>query len=127
MEKHKERTLITGASSGIGLALAREFAKHGHPLVLTARVEPELEAVAQELRAQHGVPVSVLGKDLEEPGAVEQICERVQAAGEPIDILVNNAGLGQKGNFWEIPLETDLSMIRVNIEATVRFTKFFLP
>lgn len=122
----KERALITGSSSGIGLALAREFARHQHPLVLTAPVESELQAIALELRRAHGVEVQTFAANLEEPSAAERIFNAAQNAGG-VDILVNDAGLGQRGRFWEIPIERDISIIRVNIEAVVRLTKLFLP
>lgn len=121
----KQRVLITGASSGIGLALAQEFASHGHPLVITARVESELIEAAQQLQSEHRVDVQIIAQDLEEPNATERI---FNAVGEgQIDILVNNAGLGQRGNFWEIPIEKDMSILRVNIETVLRLTKLFLP
>jgi uncharacterized protein len=122
-----ERVLITGATSGIGLHLAHEFAKHGHPMVLIARVEAELIEVADILGREHGVEVSILAKDLEEAGAAEQIFEETKQSGATIDILVNNAGHGQQGKFWEIPLECDLSILRLNVQAVVRLTKLFLP
>jgi uncharacterized protein len=120
------RALITGSSSGIGLELARQFAKHGHPLILTAPVESELERIAQELQTQYGVEVRFVAADLEEENATERIFHAANQIG-PVEILVNNAGLGQRGKFWEIPLEKDISMIRVNLEAPVRLTKLFLP
>ena len=120
-------TLITGASSGIGLELARQFAKHGHRLILTARVQEELDRIAAELSREHHVDVGVIAKDLEQPNAVEEIFASVQRDGTSIDILVNNAGLGQRGRFVDIPLNKDVAMIRVNIESVVRLTKLFLP
>jgi short-subunit dehydrogenase len=120
-----ETTLITGASSGIGLHLAKEFAKHGHPLVLVAPVEAELQVIAAELTTAHGVEVRTIATDLREPEAANVIYEQSKASG--IEILVNNAGHGQKGKAWEIPLEEDLSMVRLNVEAVLRLTKLFLP
>lgn len=119
--------LITGASSGIGMHLAHEFARHGHPLILVAPVESELEAVAEHLRSRHEVPVHVIAKDLERPQSAQEIFEQVQAEGLEVQILVNNAGHGFRGQSWEIPLEQDLSMVRLNIEAVLRMTKLFLP
>jgi short-subunit dehydrogenase len=122
----KERTLITGASSGIGLALAHEFARNGHPLVITAPIDLELQGIAQDLRQNHAVDVQVFAADLERDGSCEEIFDFAQGSGG-IDILVNDAGLGQRGNFWETSIERDISIIRVNIEAVVRLTKLFLP
>jgi short-subunit dehydrogenase len=121
-----EMALITGASSGIGLELARQFARHGHPLIITATNEAELNEVAGELTSKHGVAVHVIALDLKTPAATEEIFNRASQIG-PVDILVNNAGFGQKGRFWEIPLERDLGMLRVNVEAVLRMTKLFLP
>ncbi len=124
---NNQTTLITGASSGIGLHLAHEFARHGHPLVLVAPVESELEEIAAHMRTAHGVDAHVIAKDLERPEAAQEIFDHLGRSGISTDILVNNAGHGQKGKFWEIPLERDLSMLRLNIEAVVRLTKLFLP
>ena len=121
-----EMALITGASSGIGLELAREFARKGHPLIITATNEAELNEVAEELTEKHGVAVHVIALDLKTPAATEEIFNRASNIG-PVDILVNNAGFGQKGKFWEIPLERELGMLRVNVEAVLRLTKLFLP
>jgi uncharacterized protein len=121
----KETTLITGASSGIGLHLAKEFAKHGHPLVLVAPVEAELQAIALDIKATHNVEVRVIATDLREAGAETAIREGV--GDSAVEILVNNAGHGKKGKAWEIPLEEDLSMVRLNVEAVLRLTKMFLP
>ncbi|MET0262649.1 MAG: SDR family oxidoreductase [Rariglobus sp.] len=123
----KETVLITGASSGIGYELAREFARHGHNLVIVAPVEPELLNVASRISAEHGVSVKAIASDLRGEGAADDIFAQITANGIAIDILVNNAGLGRRGQFWEMPLEDDISMIRLNIEAGVRLTKRFLP
>jgi short-subunit dehydrogenase len=120
-------TLITGASSGIGMHLAREFAAHGHPLVLVAPVTGELESLANELSSTHGVDVRIIAKDLELPNAAQEIFDELDADGVTIDILVNNAGHGLRGLWWEHPIEEDLSMIRLNIVAPLRLTKLFLP
>jgi short-subunit dehydrogenase len=122
-----ETALITGASSGIGLHLAHEFAAHGHPLVLVAPVEAELETVAWQLRKDFSTSVRVIAKDLEQPGAAWEISEELRHASVTVDILVNNAGKGFRGKSWEIPMENDLSMVWLNIEAPLRLTKLFLP
>ncbi|MDB6119687.1 MAG: hypothetical protein JWO08_3468 [Verrucomicrobiaceae bacterium] len=122
-----QTTLVTGASSGIGMHLAHEFARHGHPLILVAPVESELETVAAHMRQAHGVNVHVIAKDLEKPESAQEIFEEVQAQGLEVQILVNNAGHGYRGKTWELPIEKDLSMIRLNIEAPLRLTKLFLP
>lgn len=122
-----EAALITGASSGIGLHLAREFARHGHPLVLVAPVQSELDAVAAQIRADFAVGVHAFAHDLREESSTEALFERLAAVGLIPAIVVNNAGLGRWGHFWEIPLAEDISMIRLNIEAPVRLAKRALP
>ncbi|HEX6832286.1 MAG TPA: SDR family oxidoreductase [Rudaea sp.] len=122
----RENVLITGSSSGIGLHLAQEFARHGHSLVLVAPNAPELHRVAADIQARHSTPVRVIAADLERPETAAQIFDQL-AQDEPIDILVNNAGHGQKGKFWEIPLERHLSILRLNVEAVLRLTWLFLP
>jgi short-subunit dehydrogenase len=119
--------LITGASSGLGLELAREFARHEHPLIIVAPVAAELGELTKRLHADFGVPVTPVVADLTDPSAPEKIFQLVIGSGAQVDILVNNAGFGQRGKFWEIPLEQDLGVIRLNIEAVVRLTKLFLP
>ncbi|HYP15662.1 MAG TPA: SDR family oxidoreductase [Opitutus sp.] len=122
-----ETALITGASSGIGLALAREFARHGHSVVIVAPVKSELEDIARRLSAEFGVNVHPIAKDLSVENAADEIFDDLINSGIAIDILVNNAGLGQRGNFWETPLDRDIEIIRVNAEAPIRLTKRFLP
>ena len=121
----KETVLITGASSGIGLHLAKECARHGHPLVLVAPGKAELHQVAFTLSSAHPLEVRTIAKDLREPDAAKEIFDELK--GVQVDILINNAGHGKKGKLWEIPIEEDLSMLRLNIEAVVRMTKAFLP
>ncbi len=122
-----DTVLITGASSGIGYELACEFARKGHNLVIVAPVEPELIDMARRLRAEHGVAVAHHAVDLRNEAADADLYATMVAHGITVDILVNNAGLGRRGKFWEIALEDDLSMLRLNIEAYVRLTKHFLP
>ncbi len=124
---NKETALVTGASSGIGLHLAHEFARRGHPLVIVAPVQSELEHIAVEFKRDHGVEVRVMAKDLEQENSAQEIFDELQSAGVQIDILCNNAGHGFHARWWELPIEKDLSMIRLNIEAVMRLTKLFLP
>jgi NAD(P)-dependent dehydrogenase (short-subunit alcohol dehydrogenase family) len=109
------------------LHLAREFAKHGHPLVLVAPVEDELERIATQMRAEFNANVEVIAADLSVESSVEEIWDELSVMGTTVGILCNNAGLGRRGKFWEIPLEDDIQMLRVNAEAVVRMTKRFLP
>ena len=116
--------LVTGASSGIGAEAARQLAAAGAHLVLTARREERLQALASELRAQ-GVEVRVLPADLLDPEAPAKIFAATSDLA--IEILVNNAGLGQCGAFHLSPEEQELAQVRVNCEATVRLTRLFVP
>jgi uncharacterized protein len=123
----RQLTLITGATSGIGLHLAREFARQGHPVVLVAPVQRELDTITSGLRAEFSVEAHGIAADLRDPDAADRIFIQLTALGLAPGILINNAGLGRSGKFWEIPLEDDISMIRLNIEAVIRLTKRFLP
>jgi hypothetical protein len=118
--------LVTGASSGIGAALAWELAKHGAKLILTARRLDRLETLAAELTAK-GTEVRIVTADLNDPAAPQKIYDATQGAGIIVDILINNAGLGQYGAFCASPVEQELSQIRVNCEAMVRLTRLFVP
>src|SRR5206468_2072662 len=87
----------------------------------------ELEDVAEEIRREFNVEARVVAADLREENAAEDIWDELDVSGTDIGILCNNAGLGRRGKFWEIPLDDDIEMIRVNAEAGVRLTKRFLP
>jgi short-subunit dehydrogenase len=125
--KEHGTVLITGAASGIGRALATEFAKNGHPLIIHSRQPSELEALASELSGAYNIDVKTIAANLEESTAPKQIFDFVISQNANIDIMANNAGHGHLGNFWEIPLSDQVSMLRVNIEAVVRLTHLFLP
>lgn len=119
--------LITGASAGIGLELARRFAAGGYALALTARRADELARIADDLKAKYGVPVHVFPLDLADSGGPAALYERVTAAGLSIDVLVNNAGFGTLGPFLDTELETELAMIRLNVSALVELCGRFVP
>ena len=118
--------LVTGASAGIGAALARELARHGANLVLTARRRDRLESLAAELRGA-GTEVRVVTADLNDPGAPNAIYDELAAAGITVEILINNAGLGNYGRFDQSAEEQELSQVRVNCEAVVRIARLFVP
>src|SRR5438552_4762203 len=122
-----ETALITGSSSGIGFHLAMEFARRRQALVLIAPVASELQKIASELKTVGALFVRTIAKDLEKPEAPQEIFDELSSDRIYIDILVNNAGFGHRGKFWEIPIEHEISMLRLNIEAVLRLTKLFLP
>jgi uncharacterized protein len=118
--------LVTGASAGIGAALARELASHGAKLILTARRKERLETLAAELTAQ-GTEVQIVVADLNDPSAPQQIYDATVGSGLMVDVVVNNAGLGQYGAFVSNPVEQEMSQVRVNCESMVRLTRLFVP
>ncbi len=119
--------LITGASSGLGLEFAKLFAAAGHPLVLSARREDKLQALAAQLREAHGVAVTVLPLDLAQPGAASELSRSVVAAGLQIEILVNNAGFGTFGEFNKTAMQDTTEMLQLNVIALAELTHLFLP
>lgn len=118
--------LVTGASAGIGMALARELARHGAKLIVTARRTQRLDALAAELGA-NATEARIVVADLNDPSAPQQIFDQTEGAGLQVDILINNAGLGQYGAFHASPVEQELSQVRVNCEAVVRLSRLFVP
>ncbi len=120
-------TLITGASSGIGLELAKLFAGGGDDVVLVARGEDKLNALAEQIRAQHRVTATVLVCDLARPEAVDRLCEELQNRSIAIDTLVNNAGFGALGRVAELSVDRQTDMLMVNVVALTRLTRKLLP
>ena len=122
-----ETVLITGASSGIGLELAKCFAADGCRLVLTARNTAALELLAADLRQTHKIQTDVLTADLALPESPKRIFDQLTQSGVTVDVLVNNAGFGLMGAFVQLPLARQLEIIQVNISALVALTGCFLP
>ena len=124
-DPRKPMALVTGASSGIGRELAREFAAHGHDLVVLARRRTRLESLKRELARAHGVRVRVVEADLHDPATPDRLARLL--AREPIGILVNNAGTLEGGSFADMPRERVLQMLQLNVTALVTLTHALLP
>lgn len=123
----RPRALVTGASAGIGAAFARELAERGCDLVLTARREDRLKALAHELGMKYDVDAQVLVADLAHPDACAKIAEGLAQRGLRIDILVNNAGYGVPGGFLDSDWRTHEDFIRVLMIAPTELSHRLLP
>ena len=124
--KQKETVLITGATSGIGLELARLFAKDEYQLVIVARDEEQLTATAAMLKREYGAEVVTIAKDLFNPESGFELYEEVKAKGLMIDVLVNDAGQGQYGEFADTDVRRQLQIIQLNISSLVVLTHSYL-
>jgi len=118
--------LVTGASSGIGEAIARELAARGHGVTLVARREERLRALADELSAT-GVRAEAIAADLASPGERERLAGAVEALGLAVEVLVNNAGFGSGADFLEAGRERLVEMVRLNCEALLDLQARYLP
>ena len=121
-----QTALITGASGGIGLDLAREFVRHGYNVVLVARSEDKLTAAAEELR-KHNVATEVIAHDLSLPDSAQSLAAELSARNLTIDVLVNNAGYGFVGRFDQLPLDDQLGSMHLNMTTLVALTHLLLP
>ena len=121
-DKYGPWAVVTGASSGIGLELARQLAGAGINLVLNARNAVRLQQEAHDLR-EKGIEVRVVVADLSEPAGVEQVIREVR--GLDVGLLINNAGFGTSGLFPDASLHEEISMLRVNCEAVLSLTHYF--
>jgi uncharacterized protein len=122
-----ETVLITGASSGIGLELAKCFAMDSCRLILVARNTSALEKLAEELRLKNKIEAIVLSADLSLLETPKRIFSELFAQKIFVDVLVNNAGFGAHGSFVEMSLPRQLEMLQVNIAALTELTGLFLP
>ncbi|MGO9863140.1 MAG: SDR family NAD(P)-dependent oxidoreductase [Terriglobales bacterium] len=123
----RKTALITGASYGIGLELARIFAREGYNLVLVARSADKLRQLAAELEKAHGTHSLILAADLTHPGSSAYLLDQTTHAGIQVDVLVNNAGFGQFGFFVENDLEECLHQIQLNVTTLTHLTRLYLP
>lgn len=125
--KNNRYALITGASKGIGKAIAAELARRGHHLLLVARSEDLLAQLSEELQAAHGVRVRYRASDLSQPNAASDLLAWCTAEGLVIDMLINNAGFGVWDPFAEANLDSLINMNALNVDAVVRLSHTFLP
>jgi hypothetical protein len=123
---HGRTVLVTGASSGIGEAAARQLARAGARLLLTARSEDQLNQLAEEF-GHLGTEAHVFAHDLGEPGAAEVLYARITEAGHEVDVLVNNAGFGKLGGFEDFGPEVYEQMVTLNVTNLVSLARRFLP
>jgi len=119
--------LVTGASAGIGVALATQLAAGGAHLVLTARRRERLEELSLKLSTAHGIQVEVFAADLAQLDAPEKLYGFVRQKGIALDLLINNAGFGQYGELTQVETQWLLDMVQVNCTAVVHLTRLFLP
>jgi short-subunit dehydrogenase len=123
----RKTALITGASSGIGKALATEFAKNGYDVILAARSVNKMQALADSLKTRFGVQATVIAADLQTDSGAAQLHADVKARGFVINALVNNAGYGLYGEFHHSELQPELAMMQLNMNTVVVLSKLFMP
>jgi short-subunit dehydrogenase len=126
MNDSRPTALVTGASAGIGLELARILAREGHDLVLVARNAAKLQQLAAELEQAHSARITVIVADLSQPGSPDRVWQKTQEAGVSVDVLVNNAGFGQFGAYANLDLSEELRQLQVNIVSLTHLTKLYL-
>jgi short-subunit dehydrogenase len=127
MTQNHPVALITGASSGIGKALAENFAEHGYDVILAARSVAKMEAQAAELQKRFGVTATVIASDLELPTGAAELHAEIKCRGVTLSALANNAGYGTFGEFKDAALDTQLAMMQLNMTSVVALAKLFLP
>ncbi len=125
MAQQRATALVTGASSGIGFELAKILADEGYDLTVVAQ-DGEIHSAATELTSDKS-KVTALQRDLRSPKAVEEVYESLGRSGPPLDIAVLNAGTGRAGRFVDADLETDMSIVDLNVRSTVHLAKLVLP
>lgn len=121
----KPVAFITGASSGIGLELAKVFARNGYNLVLVARNQKAMNRLAAELHHSYGTKAIVLPKDLSTPNAADELFRVLRKKKVSVDVLVNDAGFGTFGLFVESDIRNELHLLQVNIAALTHLTQLF--
>lgn len=125
-ESERRRALVTGASSGIGLAFAERLGRDGYDLILVARRRERLDKLATRLHREHGIEAEALPADLAQSEELAVVEELIAGSGT-LDLLVNNAGFGTTGNFAELDPDREAEEIRLNVLALTRLTRAALP
>lgn len=120
--KKRGAALVTGASRGLGYALAFELSKRGYTLIISGRDEEALRQSAKKL----GEGTRIYTADLSVPGEAEKLYQKIKADGIKLSVLVNNAGVGASGESWLVPDKTDGDMTEINVKSAVALTKLFL-
>ena len=119
--------LVTGASAGIGAAIASIYAAHGYDVALTARRADRLDKLAEDIRLRHGVETLTVPADLAQPGAVDKILGEIEAHGRVVDALVNNAGYGIPGRYAETRWEEQAAFLQVLLVAACELSHKAFP
>src|SRR5918911_1145259 len=119
--------LVTGASAGLGRFFAQALAARRQNLILVARTQARLEALADRLKTAHGILAEPLAFDLSGQGAGQRLAARLRERGLQVELLVNNAGFGLRGEFWTLPLARQLEMLNLHAAAAVELTYQLLP
>ncbi|MEV7117049.1 SDR family NAD(P)-dependent oxidoreductase [Kitasatospora griseola] len=119
--------LITGATAGIGAAFANRLARDGRDLVLVARDTARLQQAADELGSRYGVQVEILAADLSTDTGIGAVEDRLRDDTRPVDLLINNAGFANRGAYLDVPVQDELDMLKVHIEAVLRTTTAAVP
>ena len=125
-DNKKGTALVTGASSGIGEAFARELASRNYDLIIIARRKDRLKELAEELKSNFSISVDVIAADLSTEKGIERVEEHIKKI-KNLDMLINNAGFGTKGNFSDVSPEKSINMINVHVLAATRFCRAVLP
>jgi len=119
--------LITGASTGIGREYAWLCAEQGYDVVLVARSEPKLQALAADIHEKTGQQAYVFARDLARPSGPQELFNDIVCTKIPVEVVINNAGFGAVGKFWELDAPEQMEMVQLNINALTMLSRYFLP